>query len=520
MREECAGWLRVTKGDDVARSFEAGEDDRRAALTLIQDPAVHVALNDYAAQASLAPASQALRDAAARFAPALRGRTVWMINSTAAGGGVAELLPGHISLLRELGVDVRWAVIESNQPEFFELTKRLHNLIHALPQPHPTENDRALFESVSRKNADLLKEFIKAGDILVVHDPQPVAVGAVLATELGIPALWRCHIGVDEDTEHTRAAWNFLAPYFQPYRRMVFSVQEYVPPALTERSRIIHPTIDPLSHKNRSLSLHKMVGILCDSGLAVSHWPLVAPPWEFRAQRLQPDGSFAEATRPDDIGLIARPIVTQVSRWDRLKGFAPLLDGFALLKTGKAGGPQDERHQNRLAACRLVLAGPAADSVQDDPEAISVLDGLCEQYRALPPEVQRDVAIVTLPMQSRKYNALMVNALQRSSDIVVQNSLQEGFGLTVAEAMWKRKPILGSTQAHGVRLQVRDGIDGRLIDDPADPAAIARVLHDMFTDSDRLEIWGRNAQHRVNTEFLVLTELQAWLEELAALAAG
>jgi trehalose synthase len=297
----------------------------------------------------------------------------------------------------------------------------------------------------------------------------------------------------------------------------VFSVREYVPPFLADRAVVIHPSLDPLSHKNRAMSLHKLVGVLSDAALVEPHWPLVAPPWPEGARRLQGDGSWAPATQPGDIGLLARPVVTQVSRWDRLKGFEPLMHAFRALKLGFVSRPaRDVRHRRRLELVRLALAGPEPASIQDDPEALAVLESLRARYVELEPDVREDVALLALPMGSRKANALMVNALQSCSDIVVQNSLREGFGLTVTEAMWKRTPILGSARACGVRLQVRDEIDGVLVHDPEDPEALAEAIHHMLADENRLETWGNSAQRRVYDQFLIFGELRRWLEVLGA----
>ena len=120
-------------------------------------------------------------------------------------------------------------------------------------------------------------------------------------------------------------------------------------------------------------------------------------------------------------------------------------------------------------------------------------------------------------MDSRHQNELMVNALQRCSGIVVQNSLREGFGLTVTEAMWKRATVLGSA-ACGIRQQLRDGVDGRLIDDPTDSSAIAELLDRTLEDLPGRDRLGRNAQRRVHSEFLVLTQVRRWLEVLSGCA--
>ena len=478
----------------------------------IVQPRVHLKLGDYAAHAHLRAAVAALRADAEGVAAMLRGRTVWMVNSTAQGGGVAELLPAQVSLLCQLGIDVRWAVLETARLEFFEFTKRLHNLIHASPAPAPTPANRALYEAVNRQEADALAQMVAPTDILVVHDPQPLALGAYLKRERGVYAVWRCHIGVDETTAATRAAWGFLRPYAEPYDITVFSLADYIPDYLRDHALVIHPSIDPLSHKNRELSLHKLVGVMSDADLVEANWPLITPRYQHRGRRLQPDGSLQPATQPDDIGLLARPIVTQVSRWDRLKGFGPLLDAFVLLKTEAQPGVTSARHARRLEIARLVLAGADPESIPDDPEGQAVFAELKDQYMRLPAELQRDVAIIALPTESRKQNALMVNALQRASDIVVQNSLREGFGLTVAEAMWKRTPVLGSSVACGVRLQVRDRTDGRLVADPEDSAELARTLVEMLEKPECLEEYGRNAQYRVHDRFLIFSELREWLD--------
>jgi trehalose synthase len=483
-------------------------------MARIIDPEWHLSLGDYESVAHLASAVAELRAEAARLVKRLEGRTVWMVNSTAQGGGVAEMLPTQVSLLRELGVDTRWAVIETSDPRFFSLTKRIHNLIHGAGDPEFTAEDQEVYDEVSRDNADALQAMIDERAILVVHDPQPLGAGALLRERSGVSAIWRCHIGLDEHLPATRAGWRFLKPYAMQYDRAIFSAPEYIPGYLAGRATVIHPALDPLSHKNRSLSIHKLVGILCNAGLMEPSGPLVTPPFPELATRLQPDGEWGEATLPSDIGLLFRPIVTQVSRWDRLKGFAPLLQAFVRLKQGLAQhDAMAERHRRTLENARLVFAGPEPASVQDDPEAVEVLAELRDLYLGVEPPLQDDIAILSLPMASRKHNALMVNALQRCSSIVVQNSLREGFGLTATEAMWKAIPVLG-THAVGLRQQIRDGLDGRLVEDPEDPDEIARVLDQMLADEHARDDWGRSAQHRVHHEFLILAQLRRWLELL------
>ncbi len=475
-----------------------------------------VSLDDYASYSHLEADVAELRSAAATLSPQLRGRTVWMVNSTARGGGVAEMMPRLVSLLNQLGVRTKWVVIGTHRSEFFGLTKRLHNLIHGEGQPAFTAGERDLYETVSRELADEMQHLVAPGDLLVVHDPQPAGMGAMVQQRSEVRSVWRSHIGLDEDLPQTRAAWDFLQPYVASYDHTVFTASEYIPSFLSGNVSIITPAIDPIGDKNRAFAAHTLAGILCNSGLMTAHTPVVRPSFEFRAERLQPNGCFASATTPDEIGLLFRPVVTQISRWDRLKGWMPLMQAFVKLKCAlhHATG-LTEIQRRRLQLVRLVLAGPEPASVQDDPEATSILQELCEAYVGLDSEVQQQIVLLSLPMKSRRENALMVNALQHCSSVVVQNSLQEGFGLTVTEPMWKRIPVLGSNTC-GIRQQIRDGVDGRLIHDPQDADVIARTMVDMLGDPASRERLARQGQRRVHDDFLVFTQLRRWLEVLVS----
>ena len=473
-------------------------------------------LDEYASVVHLAELVRSLREEARGLVSVLEGRKVWMVNSTAQGGGVAEMLPRLVSMLRELGLDIDWLVMGTEERAFFELTKRLHNLIHGTGDPGLTDEDQQLYASVSSDNAGELKGRLRPTDILVVHDPQPLGMGALIKRELGLPFVFRCHIGLDRDLPETRAAWSFLRQYAQECDRAVFTAPEYIPPFLAGRSGLITPAIDPLGFKSRELSPHKLAGILKSSGLAWSRHPVVPDLFPELAMRLRSDGRFAVMNGETEVGIPFRPIVTQISRWDRLKGFEPLLEGFVRMKQSIGRRTMSDRHRRRLANVRLVLAGPDPAAVVDDPEAQDVLDDLSRTYRDLPPWLQDEVAIVSLPMGSRDVNALMVNALQRCASVVVQNSIQEGFGLTVTEAMWKQCSVLGS-QACGIRQQIRDGMDGCLVSDSRDPREIAERLDVMLDDLDGRHRMGRTAQRRVHDEFLVFTQARRWLETLVEL---
>lgn len=468
-------------------------------------------LDDYSAVAHLAGSVAELKLEAQGVASRLSGRTVWMVSSTARGGGVAEMLPPIVSLLRDLGVRAEWVVIGSDEPAFFELTKRIHNLVHGEGNPALTVADRALYERVNRTNAEALRRLLAPGDLLVVHDPQPLPLASHLRDSVPFTAVWRSHIGLDVDNAATRAAWEFLSPYLDAYDGAVFSAPEYIPERLAGRSIVIYPGIDPLSPKNRELSVRQTVETMCRGGLIACPGPIVGEPYAGQARRLLPGGVWAPVTAGDDIGLLTRPIVTQVSRWDRLKGWLPLLEAYLELKRNLPEADSlHPTHRRHLELMRLVLAGPDPSAIQDDPEAREVLDELSGVYGALPPGTQSEVAILLLPLHSVEENALMVNALQRVSTIVAQNSLREGFGLTIAEAMWKRVPILSNSRACGPRQQVRDGLDGRLVADPEDRAELGRALTDMLSDPARLERWGHSAQRRAHDHLLVFDQLRAW----------
>ena len=481
-------------------------------MTHLIEPRGNLPLDDYESVAHLSGAVRELRQEAGRLVPRLGDRRVWMVNSTQQGGGVAELLPPLISLLRDLGVEANWLVVEPAEPEFFQLTKRLHNLIHGQGDPNLGQAERELYDRVSRDMADEIAGHVSPGDILVDHDPQPMGAGAILRQEMDIAAIWRCHIGLDQDTPQTQAAWAFLGACATAYDHAVFTAPEYIPACLAGRAAIIHPGIDPLSHKNRELPIHKLVGILVNGGLVAPTDQVLTPAFPTQAQRLQPDGSWARATEPADIGLLFRPIITQISRWDRLKGYLPLMAGFVALKESlEDGSDLEDRHRRSLELARLVLAGPDPASVADDPEAQAALAEICEAYGRLQPALQDAIAILTLPMDSRKYNALMVNALQRCSDVVAQNSVQEGFGLTATEAMWKHVAVMGS-RAAGLRQQIRSGVDGLLVENAGDPADIARTLSELLRDQPQREALARRGQQRVHDEFLIFTQVGRWLE--------
>ncbi|MBN1531379.1 MAG: glycosyltransferase, partial [Spirochaetes bacterium] len=423
-----------------------------------------------------------------------------------------EMLQSLLAYARGAGVDVRWLTIDGN-PEFFRITKRIHNLIHGDTKSGMElgAEEARLYEAVNAENAASFKKELGPRDILIIHDPQPLAMGQMLARELNLPALWRCHIGLDRRTEATGVAWRFLRPYLEGYLHTIFSAPEYIPDFLADRATIIYPAIDPLSHKNQDLTVVKHTGILCNSGLQPAYEPVITPNYRNAVMKVGQNGSSIPA---GELGLLFRPTVLQVSRWDRLKGWLPLLEGFVRLKkksTVDETNHKGKRKKRRLELARLILAGPDPRAVADDPEGLEVLDQVRRRYAALEPELQRDISILLLPMKSRKENALVVNALQRCASVVVQNSIQEGFGLSVTEAMWKRKPVMG-TSACGISQQIRSGRDGLLVSDPENPDEIAAALLKMLNNPLRRYNMGRSAQRRVYDQFLIFRQLSSYLK--------
>lgn len=441
----------------------------------------------------------------------LKGSTVWMINSTAIGGGVAEMLPSQMRILRELGVSIEWLVIEAKEEAFFNLTKRIHNAIHGSGDGIFSVSDREIYEQVNKNNLDKALELIQDGDIVVVHDPQPMPLAAMIKQVKKVSIIWRCHIGLEQDTEVTDAVWEFLSPYSDDYDHFIFSIPSYVPKALKSKTTIIPPAIDPLSHKNRALQLHKSIGILYQSGVLDEHKAILYHRYNHLVRRVMPDGSFGSPNQVGELNLIYRPYVIEISRWDRLKGFKELMQAFIKMKKdNRANGDPDSLEYKRIQMTLLVLGGPDPAYVSDDPEGNEVLQELTEEYKSLDADMQNDVALLLLPLDNPKENALIVNALQRASSIVVQNSIQEGFGLTATEGMWKRKPLLVSGAA-GLKLQVEHNKTGLINEDPTDIDKLAKALEYMLNNPKERDKWGFNGQLRVIQNFTLFSQLISWL---------
>ena len=428
----------------------------------------------------------------------LDGRTLWTVNSTARGGGVAEMLRSLVGYVRGAQLDMRWVVIPG-EPDFFAVTKRLHNRLHGADDGAPLgDPERASYERVTAAAADLLAERVRPDDMILLHDPQTAGMIPRLV-ELGVPVIWRAHIGLDLPNDAARAAWRFLIPYVEPAIGYVFSRPAYAWEGLDERRvTVIPPSIDAFSPKNQAMSYTGITAVLRAAGLAADHHHASRAVFE----RL--DGSVAKVERAARVIeehplRLDTPLVVQVSRWDRLKDPLGVLEGFA-------------EHVHAGEHPHLVLAGPDVAAVADDPEGAEVLAEVEQVWHGLPRAVRRRVHLALLPMDDPDENAIMVNALQRRADVVVQKSLAEGFGLTVAEAMWKGRPVVAS-RVGGIQDQIEDGTTGHLVE-ARDLAAFGARISELLADPHEAERMGEAAQNRVRDHFLGARHLGQYVELL------
>jgi len=397
----------------------------------VPGPSLLVRLDDYAALLGVTEVSE-LRALAAP----LRRRTVQMVNSTASGGGVAEILNRLVPMIQELGLSIRWDVISGGK-DFFDVTKAFHNALQgsAYRQP-PTDFDTFLAHTIQNRN--LIQP---SAEFTVIHDPQPVALIDARRDHSG-HWIWRCHIDLSQPDA---TVWNFLRPYVLRYDGAVFSSPIFAR-QLTIPQYVFPPCIDPLSEKNRELEPEVVLGVLERFGIDPK-----------------------------------RPILTQISRFDRLKDPVGVVQAYRIVR--------------RYFDCQLLLAGGAA---ADDPEGGIVFEEVRHAAGGDP-----DIHLLDLPPGS----ALEINALQRASTIIIQKSLREGFGLTVTEALWKRKPVVASAVG-GIPLQVIHKRTGLLAHSVEGTAYQARFLLSNPAIAKRL---GEQGHEYVREHFLITSNVKSYL---------
>ncbi len=368
----------------------------------------------------------------------LKGKTVKMVNSTAVGGGVAEMLNRLVPLLSEVEVATHWDVITGGN-DFFEVTKAFHNALHGAPY-ELTRAAQEIFLAYNEQNRQRM-QFTE--DTVVIHDPQPAAlIAARKDREPQANWIWRCHIDLSNPNPQV---WGFLRPFIEQFDVAIFSSQSFAR-QLPIRQYLFYPCIDPLSEKNKELD-ESVVRKTCD---------------EFGIDR-------------------SRPIVTQVSRFDRLKDPVGVVQAFKMAR--------------KYVDCQLVLAGGGAS---DDPEGAAVLKEVQEAAGNDP-----DVIILDLP----PWCALEINALQRASTIVVQKSIKEGFGLTVTEALWKGKPTVAGAVG-GIPNQIIHKLTGMLVHSIEGCAYQIRYL---LTHPEFAAQLGKNGREHVKENFLMTTNVRRWL---------
>ena len=367
----------------------------------------------------------------------IAGKKVTMVNSTAVGGGVAEILNRLVPLLNELSVQTQWRVITGGE-DFFEITKGFHNALHG----EAFDLRPGMLETFLEYNERNRKDMIFDDDIVVIHDPQPAAL--IKAREEGSRArwIWRCHIDLSNPDP---VIWGFLKQFVEKYDAALFSSPSFSR-KLSIAQYLFYPSIDPLTDKNKDLDQNFIAGIL---------------------ERFNIDPG--------------RPIISQISRFDRLK------DPIGVLRAFK----QAKKYND----CQLVLAGGGA---ADDPEGSIVLNEVRAEANGDP-----DIHILELPATSN----LEINALQRASTIVIQKSLREGFGLTVTEALWKRKPVIASAVG-GIPLQIVNKYTGMLVHSVEGTAYQIRYL---LSHPDIAKKLGENGHEHVKQNFLITSNLRRYL---------
>jgi trehalose synthase len=451
------------------------------------------------------PRTTRLLAAAADFRKVAGRRVVWNFSSTATGGGVADMLQVLVGYTKDLAIDIRWLVIDGDS-EFFRITKRLHNRIHGQSGDGGALGAAELSHlvDVMSANAESVGDRVSAGDLVLLHDPQTAGLVGPLA-QRGAHVVWRSHIGIDGENDLSRSAWAFLRPLLADAEAYVFTRSTYVPAFVPpSRAWIIPPSIDPFSPKNQPMDLPAVSAALVHMGLLPSSTPIAVCSYTRR------DGSPGEVNQRASVVAEALPgphdpVVVQVSRWDRLKDMIGVMRGFAEHVAPKGPG-------------WLILAGPSFEGVTDDPEGAIVYAETLAQWQSLPPAQRSRVILTTLPVLDVDDNAAMVNALQRHASVIVQKSLAEGFGLTVAEGMWKGRPVVGSAVG-GIQDQVADGT-GLLLPDPTDLPAFGRAVRTLLDDTELAAGLGAAAREYVRAHYVGDQHLLRYAELLGTLLAA
>lgn len=380
----------------------------------------------------VASAGKAAVEEVRKLAGPLAGVRVLHVNATPYGGGVAELLRSEIPLMNDLGLVAEWKLITGDQA-FFATTKAIHNGLQGATEGITQEQWNAYLRAGEETASALEDDY----DLVVIHDPQPLAL-PMFHGRGSCRWVWRCHLDTSEPNPDV---WARLRPFLSTYDAAVFTLDAFVPPEFPiGEVEIVPPAIDPESPKNIELGRHLAERVL--------RW----------------------------IGIdLDRPLVCQVSRFDRWKDPLGVIEAYRLLKPEVPG-------------VQLALVGSMA---LDDPEGWDVYHGIQDAVRADP-----DVFVFT---NVTGVGNIEVNAFQRLADVVIQKSIREGFGLVVSESLWKGTPVVAG-RAGGIPLQLSDGVGGFLVDSVDECAE--RVL-ELLRNPDEAELFGRRGQAVVRERFLL-----------------
>lgn len=382
-----------------------------------------------------------------QFAGLLKKIKVVHVNSTKEGGGVAEILTKMVPLMNAVGLETRWEIIKGNS-NFFECTKRFHNLLQGKQEAYPTAELLQEYEAINVKNAEDLRPILEEADMVVIHDPQPLSMITHFPKRKG-KWIWRCHI--DASTP-SRRLWKYLRNFIEQFDATIFSLRDFTHP-LRIPIFLIAPSIDPFSEKNIELDQEEIAAVQKKYGIDPS-----------------------------------KPNILQVSRFDRFKDPLGVIQAYHLAK-------------KFYKPLQLILAGGGAS---DDPEGEAILREVKAAAQNDP-----DVHVLFLPSDAHRE----INALQRGANIVLQKSIREGFGLTVTEALWKGKPVIGGNTG-GIRQQVIDNYTGFLVNTPEGAALRIRYLLD---DPEKGLEMGKAGKLHVKEHFLITRNLREYLTVFATL---
>jgi trehalose synthase len=379
----------------------------------------------------------AMLERIAAKADRVRTMRVAHISSTFYGGGVTELLTPLTLMMNATGIETDWHLIQGT-PGYFGCTKKLHNTLQGESRDF-SDAEKTIYEQVVFENGTRLH--LDDCDAIIVHDPQPLPL-IMHFCDREMPWLWQCHVDLSSPYA---PVWIYLRQFIEQYNAAIFSLPEYGQDLQIDQ-RFVTPAIDPFSAKNRELSDREIREFL---------------------------GNYKIPTD--------RPLVTQISRFDRWKDPMGVIEAF--------------RKAREQVDCTLVLIG---NNASDDPEGAVIL----EQIKGAAGD---DVIILAAD------DPTLVNALQRSAAVVLQKSTREGFGLTVTEAMWKGAAVIGG-DVGGIRHQIKDEWNGFLVSTP-DQAA-ARMVQ-LLKDPGLREQIGSRARESVRQNFLMSRLLEDWLDLLS-----